>query len=222
MNQPRVAFFGLLAGLLAASFNMTSRTQAAPPPMAAPAAMAGPVSRIGIVDLRLVYTSLQETADSQRALRGMQDSLDLKQKQDKEDLQAKQEKITKDYKPGTDAHEKAMEDFDALSLSLQQEEQSMKIKMVRAQGKQLVSAYNEIKDAVADMAKKKGLELVLVKSGQDAPPNAADIANPETLGNLIFGRNVLYAADNVDLSQELITALDAANKAAGAPKGAGH
>jgi len=220
MNQPRIVFLGLFAGLVAAaSFGLDTPSQAAPPPTPAPAA--GSASHIGIVDLRLVYTTIQETADSNRGLRGMQDALDLKIKQDKEDLQALQDKITKDYKPGTDAHEKAMEDFDTKSLQFQQEEQASKIKMVRTQGKQLVQAYNEIKDAVAEMAKKKGLELVLVKTGQDAPPNAADIANPETLGNLIFGRNVLYTADNIDLSQDVITALDAAYKAGGA-KPAGH
>jgi Skp family chaperone for outer membrane proteins len=213
MNQPRVALFGLLAGLVAATA-FTSSTYAQKGPPGAPAATdSGPAGHIGIVDLRLVYTTIQETADSQHSLRGMQDALDLKQKQDAQDLKDMQDKITKDYKPGTDAHEKAMEDFDAKSLALQQDEQSQKIKMVRAQGKQLVSAYNEIKDKVAAMAKAKGLDLVLVKTGQDAPPNAMDIANPETLGNLIFGRNVLYSGDKVDLTQDLITALDADYKA---------
>jgi Skp family chaperone for outer membrane proteins len=202
----------------ATSFTLNTAAQAAPPapaPAAAPA-VAGPASHVGIVDLRLVYTLMDETVDSQHSLRAMQEDLDLKTKRDKDDLQAMQEKISRDYKPGTDAHEKAMEDFDAKSLALQQEEQAAKIKMVRAQGKQLVAAYGEIKDAVATLAKARGLDLVLVKTGQDAPPNAMDIANPETLGNLIFGRNVLYAGDQVDLSQDLITALNAANKAGGA------
>jgi Skp family chaperone for outer membrane proteins len=216
MNQPRVAFLGLLAGLVAATtFTSSTLAQKAPPGTVAPAAApaAAPAGHVGIVDLRLVYTTIQETSDSQHSLKGMQDSLDFKQKQDAQELKDMQDKITKDYKPGTDAHEKAMEDFDARSLALQQEEQAAKIKMVRAQGKQLVAAYNEIKDKVAIMAKDRHLDLVLVKTGQDAPPNAMDIANPETLGNLIFGRNVLYAGDNVDLTQDLITALDADYKA---------
>jgi Skp family chaperone for outer membrane proteins len=158
MNQPRIAFLGLFAGLVAAtSLSFVNTANAAPAAPAAAPAAATPASRIGIVDLRLVYTTLQETQDSQHSLRGMQDALDLKQKQDKEDLEAMQQKITKDYKPGTDAHEKAMDDFDTKSLALQEEEQASKIKMVRAQGKQLVAAYNEIRDAVAEMAKKKGL-----------------------------------------------------------------
>jgi Skp family chaperone for outer membrane proteins len=219
MNQPRVTFLGLLAGLVAVT-SLTTFTPAANAQAAAPAA--APSSHVGVVNLRLVYAQLQETVDSQHSLQGMQDALDLRVKRDKEDLEAKQQKITQTTKPGTDAHEEAMADFDKTSLEYQLDEQGMKVKMVRAQGKQLVQAYTEIQAAVADMAKKKGLDLVLVTGGQDVPANAMDIANPETLGNLVFGRNVLYAADKVDLSSELIATLDAAYKTAKPAAAPGH
>ncbi len=203
MNQPRFAVLGLLAGLAAvAAFNPTANAQAA-----------AASSHVGVVNLRLVYTSIQETIDSQHQLQGMQEQLDQKQKLDQLTLKDLQDKMSQVAKPGTDAHQKAMEDFDAKSLEFQLNEQSMKVKMVRSQGKQLVTAFHEIQAAVADLAKKKGLDLVLVNSGTDVPDNAQDIANPETLGNLIFQRNVMYASDKVDISSDVIAALNAAYKA---------
>jgi hypothetical protein len=60
------------------------------------------------------------------------------------------------------------------------------------------------------------MDVVLINGGNDVPDNASDIANPETLGNLIFQRNVMYAADKADLTAEVITKLDADYKAGAA------
>jgi Skp family chaperone for outer membrane proteins len=204
MNQPRLALIGLLAGLVAASgFASSAHAQAAGP-------------KIAVINLRQVYTTIQETQDSQHQLRGMQDALDLKVKRDQDDLKDMQAQIEAKYKPGTDQHEQAMADFDAKSLQFQQDEQSQKVKMVRSQAKQMFQAYGEISKVVADMAKAKGIDVVLVTVGQDLPTNAMDIANPETLGNLIFGRNVVYVADKIDISADVIAKLDADYKAGGA------
>jgi Skp family chaperone for outer membrane proteins len=204
MNQPRLVVIGLLAALVAASgFASTANAQAAGP-------------KIAVINLRQVYTTIQETQDAQHTLQGMQDSLDLKTQQDKRDLTNLQADIEKKFKPGTPQHEEAMADFDAKSLAFQQDEQAQKVKMVRQQAKQMFQAYGEISKVVADLAKSKGTEIVLVTVGQDLPPNAMDIANPETLGNLIFGRNVIYVADKIDISADVIAKLDADYKAGGA------
>jgi Skp family chaperone for outer membrane proteins len=206
MNQPRLALIGLLAALVAASgFTSSANAQAGP--------------RIAVINLRQVYTTMQETVDSQHQLRGMQDALDLKTKRDQDDLKDAQAQIEAKYKPGTPEHEQAMADFDAKSLNFQQDEQSQKVKMVRSQAKQMFSAYNEISKAVADYAKAHGIDVVLVTVGQDLPGNAMDIANPETLGNLIFGRNVIYVGDKIDISADITAKLDYDYKAGTKPAG---
>ena len=105
-----------------------------------------------------------------------------------------------------------MADFDEKSLQFSLDEKKMQVKMVREQGRQLKEAFDEITSTVASLAKQRGIDLVLVNSNTDLPTNAGDIANPETLGNLVFNRSILYASDKVDITADVVAALDAAYK----------
>ncbi len=203
MNRSRIAIAGLLASLVVATAAPTLRADV---PAAAP--------HIGVVNLREVYTQMEETKDTQTRLQGMQGELQTTQQAHQARLKDMQEKIGQ-YKPNTPQHEEAMNDFDEKSLEFAGDEKHKQVKMVREQNRQLKSAFDEIKAAVKDIATKKGLDIVLVNSGTDLPEGTGDIANTETEANLIFNRSVMYASDKADITQDVITALNAAYKAHG-------
>jgi len=79
---------------------------------------------------------------------------------------------------------------------------------VRIRARQLKETYNEIKTAVADIAKKKGIDIVLVNNGNDLPDNAEE-RKPDDIANMIFTRQVLYVSDNADITAQVLATLDA-------------
>jgi Skp family chaperone for outer membrane proteins len=209
MNHSRVAILGLLASVLAvASFTATTRADSGP---AVP-------SKVAVVNLKLAYTSMQETKATQDRLKGFNDELQTMQTSHKDTLNALQAKMANSLKADSDAQTAAMDEFDAKSLEFATSEKQMQIRMVREQNRQLTVAFDEIQAAVAEIAKKKGLDLVLVNSNTDLPPNAKDIANSETLAGLIFNRSLLYVSDKVDITSDVIAAVDASYKARPAGK----
>jgi Skp family chaperone for outer membrane proteins len=209
MNHSRVAILGLLTSMLAmASVSTTVRADTSP---AAP-------SKVGVVNLKLAYTSMQETKATQDRLKGLNDELQTMQTAHQDTLKALQAKMANSVKSDSDAHIKMMEDFDTQSLQFASDEKKMQIRMVREQNRQLKAAFDEIQAAVKDLAAKKGLDLVLVNSNTDLPENSGDIANSETLAGLIFNRSILYVSDKVDITADVVAELDAAYKAHGSGK----
>lgn len=203
MNHSRVAILGLVATIFAAaSFTNTAQADTSP---AAP-------SKVAVVNLKLVYTSMQETKATQDRLKGLNDELQTMQTSHKDELNAIQAKMGNSVKADSTAHDDMMADFDKKSLQFAMDEKAMQVRMVREQNHQLKQAFDEISAAVSDIAKKKGLDLVLVNSSTDLPPNGGDIANSETLANLIFNRSILYVSDKVDISPDVIASLDASFK----------
>jgi uncharacterized membrane protein (UPF0127 family) len=146
-------------------------------------AQSAEASHVGFIDLRLVYDNMQATIDSKKEMASQQEQLDK--------LISFHQIDQKEKNPPIDLHE-----------------QALRVKMVRAQARQLTEAYDQIRGAVADLAKAKGLDLVLTGTGTELPDNAADIANPQTTAGLVFNRTILYAADNLDLSAETISLLN--------------
>ncbi len=72
--------------------------------------------------------------------------------------------------------------------------------------------FVEIQQVVAEMAKQKGLDLVIVEPEVQLPTSVQNV-DPEQLNNLISQKTVLYASPRVDLTDEVATAMDAAYKA---------
>lgn len=215
MNRPRLVCLGILSGLLtASSFVSLASAQASPAP--------SPATHVGVVNLIQVYTSIQETKDSAHVVNGLRQELDNKQHADQDQLKALQDKMNNQFKAGSAEREKAMEDYDKQVLQSKFDEQMLQVTIYRTQAHQMVQAYNEIKAVVADLAKKKGLDLVIVSSNTDLPDNAMDLGNAEQLQSLVFNRTVMYVSDKVDLSQEAITKLDADYKAGNNAPAPGH
>jgi Skp family chaperone for outer membrane proteins len=201
MNHSRLAIFGLVASLFAATaFIPKAQAQAAPP------------AHIAVVNLQKVYATMQETGDWQKHLQGLQGQ--LKTMQDSHQLQLKeiQDKITNTVKPGSDAHNDAVADLDAKSLQFSLDEQAMKVKMAREANRQLQQTFSEIQTTVADIAKKQGLDLVLVASNPELPSDISEKTDFEHLAQALFSRNILYVSDKTDITADVIAGLDAAYK----------
>jgi Skp family chaperone for outer membrane proteins len=200
--------FGLLMSIAAVSTSARAADAAAP---------AASVPHIGVINLRQVIATMQEYKDSQAQLKSMQDDLDASQNAHKAEIENMQRQA-KQLKAGSADEEAKMSELDDLSLKSKMDDTKKQVQMVRAQAHELTHAFAEIQAKVAEIAAKRGLDLVLVDSGAEVGPESRDIANPETLTNLILNRNVLFMSDKVNITSEVVTALDADYK----NKGAAH
>jgi Skp family chaperone for outer membrane proteins len=78
----------------------------------------------------------------------------------------------------------------------------------RNQKKQMLTLFNKITDAVAQVATQKGLDLVIAEQKPDMPENLDQIT-VDQLRLLINQRNVLFTSPTADISADVIAAMDA-------------
>jgi Skp family chaperone for outer membrane proteins len=74
---------------------------------------------------------------------------------------------------------------------------------------QTKALFDKIVNAVAEVATAKGLDLVLADQHPELPDNFMDQANLEQVRALLGQRNVLYSSPQVDITQDVITSMDA-------------
>ncbi len=201
----RIALFGMMLSLAAVTV----------PSSVAHAQAAGP-AKIAVVNLREVYQKLAETGDLQKKLQGMNEDLSRMQTSHKAQIDDFQHQITQ-VKVESSQHDEMMAKLDDMQLDFKRLETLQQVKMVREQNHQIIHAFNAIQATVADMAKREGYDLVLVNNDTDVPANAGDIANQETVANLVFNRNVLFAGDKANITAKVIASVDAGHAAAPAP-----
>ena len=74
---------------------------------------------------------------------------------------------------------------------------------------QTKALFDKIVNAVAEVATAKGIDLVIADQHPEVPDNFMEQATLEQVRALLGQRNVLYSSPQVDITQDVITALDA-------------
>jgi len=73
------------------------------------------------------------------------------------------------------------------------------------------SLFEKIQSATSEVAKSKGITLVLAEQRPEVPENL-DQVTVDQLRILITQRNVLFAGDGIDISNDIIALLDSRYK----------
>jgi len=79
-------------------------------------------------------------------------------------------------------------------------ESTQKIKMT--------ALFKKIEEGVADIAKRDGIDLVIADNRDPLPPNLDEI-DVRTLRGLLLQRDVIYSNDRIDMTEAVVTLLDA-------------
>ena len=74
---------------------------------------------------------------------------------------------------------------------------------------QTKALFDKIVNAVAEVATSKGIDLVIADQNPEMPEDFMDKANLEQLRAFLGQRNVLYSSPQVDITQDVITSMDA-------------
>ena len=164
-------------------------------------------AKIAIANPAKIFAELKETADLRKAMEAKEDQVKKMQfeKQQKiKDLQAKRDNFKSDSQSFAEANRDLMAaavDYEVWGRMTQAEVQG-------EQKRQLLSIFNRITTTVSEVATQKGIDLVITDQRPEIPENL-DQVNVDQLRAMINSRNVLFFKPQVDISADVVAALNA-------------
>jgi len=203
MNSHKALLSGL-AVLLIAALMPGLGLFARPGPPAAPAAPDGPGTRVGMVDLFRVLKEARPFIEDQEAIRSWIDkeqrtNLGVK-KSEIEALDAELEMLEGE----SEQRRNLLLKRDLAKLRFDHEFEHLEQERGQRISESQKRAFAEVRQAVAEAAKADGIELVLqFRSGPLSGLNRSEITSE------MYLRNVLYSEASLDITNSVITILDA-------------
>lgn len=198
------------SAVLAAAAVAAAATVALAAP-AAPAQSTAGGAKIGVVNVAQVSSKIQEIKEFQAHIQNKQQLYDAAVKGHQAQLQDMKEKLG-NLKQDSDQFNAKFDDFQETVGHFNMDDQLAKARLLQEVNRQNKALFVEIQQVVAEIAKQKGLDLVIVEPEVQLPTSVQNI-DPQQLNNLISQKTVLYASPRVDLTEEVATAMDAAYKA---------
>jgi Skp family chaperone for outer membrane proteins len=176
-----------------------------------PAVAQAQAQRVAVVNVSRIFNEMQEFKDYKQkmendnaSLRTQAQTREQKLRQLGTDLQS--------LRPGTpqydgkakEALQQQIETKNWYDLSRAEQERQYKDKVLEL--------FTKMQDAVGQVAKDRGVDLVLAQQGRDLPEQSEKL-NAQQLEAALGQRNVLFMSDKADISADVIAKLDAAYKA---------
>ncbi len=170
-------------------------------------------SKVGVVNVAVVSGKIQELKVFAARIKEEQSLMEASVQGHQAQIKMMQDKLGQ-MKPDSDQFEDQLTQAQEKAADFNKEDQLRKAQLLREVNKQNKTLFIEIQKVVADIAKQKGLDLVIVEPEVQLPVSVQNV-DPQQLNNLISQKTVLYASPNIDLTEQVATALDADYKAHG-------
>ncbi|HRK31054.1 MAG TPA: OmpH family outer membrane protein [Tepidisphaeraceae bacterium] len=168
--------------------------------------------RIAIANTARILNELQETKDLNQKINNDLKLLDTERvtrQQKVTDLQAKRDQLRPEAPQYNDVNKEWLQARIEFEIWAQLQQANLQ----REQKIQMRTLFGKIEQTIAEVATKKAIDVVLAEQKVDFPDNL-DAIQVDQLKAIIGQRNVLFAnAATVDITNDVITAMDAAYKA---------
>jgi Skp family chaperone for outer membrane proteins len=164
------------------------------------------VPRVAIANTAHVFAEMQETKDLKAKLEAKRQEITTEEQDRRSKLsgmEAGLKEIAPDnpqYKTSRDALDKAVADFEVWGKLTQ-------LQAERDQKDMMVMLFNKIQKAVVQVASQDGIDIVIADQGPDL--TNVDALTFDQLRALINQKDVLYTSKKADISDEVLTLLDA-------------
>ena len=198
MNMRRATLASLLLGFFVA---LPAVAQTPPP------------THIGVVNIGKVFNSMQEVVEIKAKLESDNKALQTEAQAHKAELVNLQQQRDNGPKPDTAQWDEATQNLEKLTVKYEEELKLAQLDLARSQSRELKHTFDKIEAATGDIAKAKGLDIVITEVKPEFPKNAQDVT-PENIQAMIGQRNLLYVSPSVDITDAVTAALDAQYKAA--------
>lgn len=171
------------------------------------AAIHAQATKIAVVNPNKVFTSMKEREDVLRRIEGDVRAL-VEGAKEKEKSAASLKAELENLKPDSPQYVEKRQQLTRASVSAKMENQFAKMQADSIETSSMLALYEKIADAAEQVAKEKGIDLVLLQVNPELPAGGEGL-NINQLRELLIRRSVLYAAPNVDISEDVIARLNA-------------
>lgn len=187
-----------VAGLAVLAATMALRNPATP-------------TAIGVVDLEVVYDKLDQHRASEAKLTAMVDGLRTELQKREQVLKMLQLELETGHTPQSQGYLEMQGKVEAGVGQLRAYQEFAKIKTERESERLLKETYDEVKAACAEVAKERGIQLVLL---DDATPAFA-AADPRPMMQQISARRSLFVDPSLDITAIVIDRMNSKFAATG-------
>jgi Skp family chaperone for outer membrane proteins len=176
----------------------------------AAATAAAQTVKIAVANPAKIFTSLQETQDLQAKMANDGKTLqatDAEKRQKLKDMQAQRDTL----REGTAQYDDLNKQLTQASIDYEVWNRLQTAELQRQKKSHMKSLFEKISASTAEIAKQRGIDLVIAEQHPDFPPNMDDVT-VENIQMLIAQRNVLYNSGAMDISNDIIASMDAKYK----------
>ncbi|HEY1629093.1 MAG TPA: OmpH family outer membrane protein [Tepidisphaeraceae bacterium] len=166
--------------------------------------------KIAVANPAKIFNELQETKDLKAKMDDDGKTLqatDAEKRQKLKDLQASRDTL----KEGTPQYDDVNKQLMDASVNYEVWNRLQQAELQRQQKTQIKTLFEKISTITGEVAKQRGIDLVIAEQHPEFPDNIDQI-NTDQLRQLIAERNVLYDSGALDISNEVIAAMDAKYK----------
>ena len=164
-------------------------------------------TKVAVANPGRIFQELKETGDLRKAMEAKETQVkntNFEKQQKIKDLQAKRDQL----KPDSAGYTEANRDLMQAAIDYEVWKQVTQAEVQAEQKRQLVNIFTRITNAVTEVATARGIDLVITEQRAEIPDNL-DQLNVDQLRNLINSRNVLFAKPQIDISADVVAALNA-------------
>ena|ERR1700733_1460632 len=166
--------------------------------------------KIAVANPAKIFNELQETKDLKAKMdddgKTLQ-STDAEKRQKLKDLQAARDTL----KEGTPQYDDQNKQLMQASVDYEVWNRLQTAELQRQQKMQIKNLFEKITAATGEIAKQRGIDLVISEEQPEFPDNIDQI-NVDQLRQIIAERNVLYDSGALDISSSVIASMDAKYK----------
>jgi Skp family chaperone for outer membrane proteins len=162
--------------------------------------------KIGVVSIRRIFQDCKRNVKHRQELAAERDKLETELEKLTKEIDLEKTGL-KTLKPGSPDYLSAMKEILEKQANLQAQQEFFKRQMDVREQTIIEDLFKDIVKATNEVAKEKGLDLVLEKSEPDLPA-----ANSNELTLAISTHKVLYSAGCEDITDEVLAKIDAADK----------
>jgi Skp family chaperone for outer membrane proteins len=170
--------------------------------------------KIATVNTAKVFNEMLETKDLKQKMDSDGNAIKGEGERRKADLQEAQKRRDL-FNEGTADYEKANRELIEKAIAMQTWQELIKADLARQQKVQMRNLFNKIEDATKEVAEAKKLDLVFVDQKIELPMDAKTMEqiNADQLRSLINQRSIMYNNGRLDITNEVLAAVDAKYKA---------